>query len=167
MLSALLIGCGQQGAPSNNMNSGDKPPIVSVLSDDSEMQGAMKAARDSFPEFWREVSLDYQRPIPVLDGVMVKAYFSDRDKPEGGEHMWVHGVHYDGKAISGTLASQPRHVASVKPGEPVSFPLDRLSDWLHVEDDMAKGAFTVRLLRSRMSVEDRRAHDSHYPFRFD
>ena len=45
--------------------------------------------------------------------------------------------------------------------------LGRLSDWFYVVGDNAVGAFTVRLLRTRMTAEQRRAHDSHYPFRFE
>ncbi|MCI0359197.1 MAG: DUF2314 domain-containing protein [Planctomycetaceae bacterium] len=52
-------------------------------------------------------------------------------------------------------------------GSLVSFPLERLSDWLYVVDGKAYGAFTVRLLRSRMSDEEKQEHDSHYPFEFD
>jgi uncharacterized protein YegJ (DUF2314 family) len=55
----------------------------------------------------------------------------------------------------------------VRPGQAVSFPLERLSDWLYVEGGKAMGVFTVRLLRTRMSDEERRAHDSYYPFSFD
>jgi uncharacterized protein YegJ (DUF2314 family) len=132
------------------------------------MNTAMQTARDRFPEFWREVSADYKRVIPVLGRSMVKAYFDNPDgAPQGGEHMWERGVDYDGKAITGELADTPRNSRNVRAGQQVSFPIERLSDWFYVDGDKAVGAFTVRLLRSRMSDEERRAHDSHYPFRFE
>lgn len=98
---------------------------------------------------------------------MVKAYFYDAVAPQGGEHMWVSEVAYDGKTITGVLADVPRQLRSVQSGQQVSFPLERLSDWFYVDGGRAVGAFTVRLLRTRMSAEQRRAHDSHYPFRFE
>ncbi len=127
----------------------------------------MQTARERFPEFWREVSADYKRVIPALGGSMVKAYFYDTGARKTGEHMWVRDVEYDGKTITAVLADTPRQLRSVRSGEQVSFPLERLSDWFYVEGDKAIGAFTVRLLRTRMSAEQRRAHDSHYPFQFE
>jgi len=131
------------------------------------MESAMKTARERFPDFWREVSADYKRVIPVLEGPMVKAYFYDEGAPLTGEHMWVREVEYDGKTITGVLADTPIQLHSVQAGQRVSFPLGRLSDWLYVEDGKAAGGFTVKLLRTRMSAEERQAHDSHYPFKFE
>ncbi len=98
---------------------------------------------------------------------MVKACFYDAAAPQSGEHMWVTDVGYDGTTITGVLADTPYKVSSVRSGEQVSFPLERLSDWFYVNGDKAVGAFTVRLLRTRMTEEQRREHDSHYPFRFE
>ena len=164
-LAVVLVGCGRSNT-SSSMSS--KSEIVPVQSDDAEMNAAMQTARDRFPEFWREVSADYKRVIPVLGGSMVKAYFDDPGgAPQGGEHMWVSGVEYDGKIITGELADTPRHLRSVRAGQHVSFPLECLSDWFYVDGGKAIGAFTVRVVRTRMREEERRAHDSHYPFRFE
>lgn len=168
-ISAMIIAlsCCERSNPTTPVSSHNEPEIVSVESDDAEMLAAMQAARDQFPKFWNAVSQDYQRAIPALGGSMVKAYFHDGESPNGGEHMWVSEVEYDGAAITGVLVDRPRHVQSVRTGERVSFPLERLSDWLYVVDDKAVGAFTVRLLRTRMTEEERREHDSHYPFGFE
>ena len=148
------------------MNSDSK--IIPVQSADAEMNAAMQTARDRFPEFWREVSTDYKRVIPALGGSMVKACFDDPGgSPQGGEHMWVREVEYDGNMITGVLSDTPRHLRSVRAGQQVSFPLERLSDWFYVDGGKAIGAFTVRVIRGRMREEQRRAHDSHYPFRFE
>lgn len=127
----------------------------------------MKTARDRFPEFWSILSADYRRVIPVYAGAMAKAYFCDSDAPQSGEHMWVQQIDFDGKMISVVLADRPRHIRGVRPGQRVNFPVERLSDWFYVEDGKVVGAFTVRLLRTRMTNGQRREHDSHYPFRFD
>jgi uncharacterized protein YegJ (DUF2314 family) len=142
--------------------------MTAVKSDDAEMNQAMQTARDKFPEFWREVSADYKRPIPVLDNCMVKAYFNDPNgAKEGPEHMWVTDLEYDGKLITGTLSDIPHHLRSVKRGQDVSFPIERLSDWIYVKNGKAVGGFTIHLLRSRMSESERKAHDDAYPFRFE
>ena len=162
-LMGALVGCGRPSTSPMKANS----KIITVQSDDAEMNAAMQTARDKFPDFWREVSADYKRVIPALGGSMVKAYFYDAGAPESGEHMWVSEVEYDGKTITGELADTPRQLRSVWSGERVSFPLERLSDWFYADGGKAVGAFTVRLLRTRMGTEERRAHDSHYPFRFE
>jgi uncharacterized protein YegJ (DUF2314 family) len=149
------------------MSSQSKPDLISVESDDAEMLAAMQTARDQFPKFWHEVSQDYRRIIPALGGSMVKAYFHDAQSKHGGEHMWVSEVDYDGATITGVLSDRPRQVRSVRTGERVTFPLERLSDWFYVDEDKAVGAFTVRLLRTRMTEEERQEHDSHYSFQFE
>jgi uncharacterized protein YegJ (DUF2314 family) len=149
------------------MSSQTDPPSIKVQAGDPEMDAAMQTARDKFPEFWREVSTDHKRVIPVLEGSMVKAYFFDEGAPLTGEHMWVRDIEYDGQTISGVLVDTSIQLHSVRPGQHVSFPLMRLSDWLYVENGRAYGVFTVKLLRTRMTDDERKSHDSHYPFRFD
>jgi len=165
-LIVSLSGC-ERPDSSSNMNPKNEADIIPVQPDDTEMVTAMQTARDRFPEFWSEVSTDYKRVIPALGGSMVKAYFHDPEDSEGGEHMWVSEVEYDGATITGVLADRPGHVHSVRSGDRVSFPLEHLSDWLYVDEDKAIGAFTVRLLRSRMTEKQRQEHDSHYPFNFE
>lgn len=169
LVSALIIAlsCCERPSTSSPMSSPSEPDPVLIDTDDTEMNAAMQTARDQFPKFWHEVSQDHRRPIPALNAAMVKAYFHDKDSPKSGEHMWVTDIDYDGTTITGILADRPRTIQSVKPGEVVKFPLGRLSDWLYVDQNKAFGAFTVRLLRTRMTDEQRSAHDSHYPFAFD
>ena len=84
----------------------------------------------------------------------------------GGEHMWGGEVSFDGELISGILMSHPGHLDSVSEGDSVEFSVSRLSDWLIVDDDRAKGLYTVQVLRARMSDDERAAHDANYPFAF-
>ncbi len=126
----------------------------------------MQAARDSFDAFWDEVSADRERAVSSLDSAMLKVYFADASAPDDGEHLWVSEVAFDGSEISGVVANDPLHLSYPKLDERVAFPLDRLSDWLIVDDSKAKGAYTVQLLRARMTPSERAEHDSHYPFEF-
>jgi uncharacterized protein YegJ (DUF2314 family) len=145
----------------------DKPPFHPIPASDAEMQAAMERARETFPEFLRELEADSRRMIPILETALVKAYFADSDHPAEGEHMWVDEMEWDGKLITGSLCGTPGHIKCVASGDTVEFPLERISDWLLVKDGKAHGAFTVQLLRSRMSKKERAEHDSHYPFSFD
>ena len=156
-LVITFIGCSRSGSD-----------IIPVSSDDPAMHAEIQKARDSFPEFWRQISEERHKAQPLLIGCMVKASFDDPGGArEGAEHMWVSHVEYDGHLISGVLEDTPDHLKSVEHGQKVSFPLDKLSDWLYVQDGKAVGAFTVKLLRSRMTEAERKEHDSNYPFTFE
>ena len=140
--------------------------IINVEDDDKGMNAAMAQARKEFPTFWKAISEDRKNEEPKLVPAIVKASFRDKGKEDNGEHLWIDEVSYDGKMITGVVASEPADLKSVKLGEKVSFPLERLSDWLFVEKGAAKGAFTVNYLRKQMSAKERKEHDEGYPFRF-
>jgi uncharacterized protein YegJ (DUF2314 family) len=165
LLTVMLVcqGCNESKQEAESTSTGR---VIQVESDDAGMVAAMQEARDSFDEFWAEVSADYERAIPALDSAMLKVYFADEAAPNDGEHLWVSDVNFDGSEISGVVDSEPLHLSYPKLGERVAFPLARLSDWLIVDDGRAKGAYTVQLLRGRMTESERTEHDSHYPFKF-
>src|SRR5271154_2048243 len=107
--------------PPDNKESG----ITPLSASDGEMLAAMQHARETFPGFLREIEADSHRIIPALSSVLVKAYFSDADKSDEGEHMWVTDVESDGQIITGSLCDTPRHVRCVQQGQLVHFPLER------------------------------------------
>jgi len=149
------------------MKKKNSKEIYQVKSDDQEMLSAMRKARDTFPDFKREVLKEYARIIPVFDTVLVKAYFYDEGIKQGGEHLWLNDIEFGDIMISGTIVSSPSHLKSVRRGQNVQFPLERLSDWLYVFDGKAHGAYTVKLLRSRMADKELKDHDKDYPYSFD
>jgi uncharacterized protein YegJ (DUF2314 family) len=162
LLPILFCGCGDK----KEKNATSTGRVIQVADDDSEMDAAMEAARASFGAAWNEIRNDRERPAPKFAAAMVKARFPDPKDPEQGEHLWIDEITYDGSAIGGVVASEPLDLPEPKLGDRVSFPLDRLSDWLIVEEGVAKGSYTVQLLRKRMSAVERAEHDARYPFRF-
>lgn len=139
-----------------------KGEITRVKTEDAAMNEAMEKARETFPAAWLEIQKDGSRIIPALSMILVKAHFSDQtqlgSKADDIEHMWVEDFTFDGKEITGTLASRPGKLKSVKEGDKVRFPLSRLSDWSYAADGKVQGAFTVKLLHSRMSAEEKKRH---------
>lgn len=131
--------------------------------DDPGMAQASKQAQESFKHFWREVYWERRRIIPGLDFAMIKLPFTDGDLADPDaevEHMWVNDVEFDGKTIAGALANAPNHLQSVKEGDSVSMPFENLGDWMMSSNGEVYGGYTVNLMRSRMSVGERRQHDS-------
>lgn len=142
--------------------SQERTDVIVVDSEDTEMNGAMAEARNTLEDFWAE----REKQGEGFQGVL-KVYFADRGEDLKGEHMWVRVTDYTPEEISGILLSTPGWLKSVREGDEVRFPYSRVSDWLYVEDGMARGAYTVKLLRSRMSPAERRSHDAAYSFRFE
>jgi uncharacterized protein YegJ (DUF2314 family) len=73
----------------------------------------------------------------------------------GVEHVWVRPVSWSRFRVEGRLASPPQAelVCGRSAGEPVSFPIEELSDWLHLLDGTIdgrrEGGYTIDLLEQR------------------
>jgi len=133
--------------------------------DDDAMRAAAAEARRTFRFFWREMTWEQRRIVPALDLAAVKVAFWDGDddtppRSEEVEHMWVGDVGFDGARLSGTLLNAPNHLRDVREGDPVDVPFERVGDWMYAIGGRVYGAFTVNLIRSRMSAPERREHDS-------
>jgi uncharacterized protein YegJ (DUF2314 family) len=135
--------------------------IIDVPADDPEMNAAKEKARRTLGTFLKayEAGGDFRGTL--------KVYFSEPGGPTKGEHMWVRPTDLSGPKFKGTLLSTPGWMKSVKVGAEVTFTRADISDWLLERDGKAIGAYTVRLLRKRMSAEERREHDSGYSYSFD
>jgi uncharacterized protein YegJ (DUF2314 family) len=146
--------------------------VFMFSNDDPEMQAAYERARAAFRYFWREIAWDRRRIIPALDMACVKAAFADDEpaakteaQPEA-EQMWISDVDFNGSNITGTLINQPNWVKSVQQGDAVEIPLEQITDWMYAIDGKVYGAFTVNLMRSRMSPKERKEHDAAWGLNF-
>jgi uncharacterized protein YegJ (DUF2314 family) len=145
--------------------------VFQVTKNDPEMKAAIKKARTTLSEFLTEADADLQRAIPALDDVLLKVYIASSDNPNDGEHLWIRYIGRDPEhedRYRGIMLRKPKKVNQiVSEGDTVNLSIKSLSDWLYVEDGKAHGAFTVRVLRSRMSPTELNEHDKLYPFSFD
>lgn len=160
LFSVALLGC---SSDSSGLANGTVSPagIIEVDPDDSELNAAKEKARATIDQFFRI----RKKQGDAFDGLL-KVYFVD-DDVDDGEHMWVSVSESEGDQHKGTLLSRPAWLKNVSMGDSVEFETSDVSDWLAVEDGVAVGAYTVKLLRSRMSDEERASHDSGYPYSFD
>jgi uncharacterized protein YegJ (DUF2314 family) len=137
-------------------------PVFFSAGDDAAMTQACAAAQHSFKFFWRELSWDRRRIVPALDMAIIKLPFTDGPRSDGKpefEHMWADQVDFDGITLNGSLLNSPNWLTSAKKGDAVSAPFSHLTDWMMTSDSKAYGAYTVNLMRSRMSARERKAHD--------
>jgi uncharacterized protein YegJ (DUF2314 family) len=146
--------------------SGPQPSKVFMFnSSDPEMQRAYDQARATFGYLWREISWERRRIVPGLDLASVKAAFSDdesggsaQDHPEA-EQMWLGEIDFDGLFVSGELLNAPQWLKSVKQKDSVRLRLREITDWMYAIGGEVYGAYTVNLMRSRMSTRERKDHD--------
>jgi uncharacterized protein YegJ (DUF2314 family) len=147
------------------MSESQPSKVYLSAGEDPDMDRAHQHARATFRYFWREIAWERRRIVPALDLACVKAPFSDgpnrstrADAPDV-EHMWLSDVDFDGRQISGTLLNSPNWLTSVKEGDSVRLPLAEISDWMFAIGGEVYGAYTVNLMRSRMSSRERQEHD--------
>ncbi|MBB4639248.1 DUF2314 domain-containing protein [Longimicrobium terrae] len=151
--------------------SDDQSPVFMADDSDPEMQRAYEQARASFRYFWREVAMDQRRIVPALDLAYVKAPFSDgpdagTGEPGEPEYMWLDEIGFDGEFVTGVLLNEPNWVTSIQEGDTARVPLARISDWMYSIDGNVYGAYTVNLLRARMSAPERQEHDDAWGLNF-
>ena len=151
-------------------------PIFFLPGEDPAFLDAAKRAQESFRYFWREVAWEQRRIIPALGIAAVKAPFVDPPgTPTGGllgrllgkksseasdaEQMWVSGLTFDGRTLSGVLLNSPSWLKSVRRGQAVELPRERVTDWMYTIDGKVYGGFTVDVIRGKMSAQERATHD--------
>lgn len=136
---------------------------------DDKMVAAFQKAQETFKYFWRELSWEHHRIVPGLDMACVKIAFTEEtDDPDAPlvEHMWINEIAFDGDQISGELINDPDNLSNVEKGDFVQVPLTQLSDWLFITRDKTYGGFTIQLLRSGMTGQERREHDEAWGLNF-
>lgn len=148
----------------SEVSAGEGSPVFYMDSEDAAMQAVVSQAQSTFQFFWREAYWEKRRIVPALVVSSVKAPFSDEEMTMTSdapvEHMWVTDIEFDGETIYGNLNSDPNDVTSVKAGDAVQLPIAGISDWLYGLGGKAYGGFTINLMRSQMSADEREVHDN-------
>ena len=99
-----------------------------------------------------------------------QTYFSVKAKIVDGdhsEHIWLYDVSYDGNQFLGKIGNNPLNVKNVSLGDEIELIPSEISDWMIVEDNKLVGGYTLRVLRDRLSGEERKKFDESLPFTID
>ena len=140
--------------------SNKTPDIVYVAEDDKEMNAAMEKARKSVDELIKvfknrkKGQRQFGVKVAIRDGKKV-------------EHFWVQISKFDGKQFVGEIANDPMVVKTVKEGDEIKVAKDKISDWMYVDKDKLVGGYTVRVLRKRLSPEERKALDDSLDYKIE
>jgi uncharacterized protein YegJ (DUF2314 family) len=112
--------------------------------------------------FWADHELEHIMFTRHQKSFLVKVVF---DEGEQREHIWVADLGLAGDKLRGVIANEP-NLPSLKFMEKVEFEPRYISDWMYIEDGYLVGGYTTRVIRDRMTPEERAAHDAQAPYKF-
>ncbi len=141
--------------PKIGVLQGDRDKVMSVLSEDEEMNAAIAKARSSLADFWKS----YETPGASEGDFALKVAIPDNGVTE---HFWLTRIQRDGDKLSGVVSNQPQSVKSVKLGQTYEFTADMISDWTFKRNGKLVGNETMRVLLPRMPAEQAAAYRAMY-----
>ena len=132
----------------------NEPTIYNVEENDVEMNKAIEKAKQTVDSF------DYA----FKNNSRVFTFFGLKKKfEENGniEHIWIGNIQKieSGKYI-GVIDNLPEKIKSVKIGDTVQIEKKEISDWMYIKKSELHGGYTIRLLRERMTEEERKKFDA-------
>jgi uncharacterized protein YegJ (DUF2314 family) len=162
LLCLPLLACssGEQEPPASREADSRASPVSQVPADDDDMNRAMERARGTLDEYRRRLT----NPPATHTDLSLKARF----EADGHiEHMWIDAVEITTGGFRGKLGNDPVHIDTMKLGDPVEIRAGQVSDWMAIDDGRLVGGYTVRVLRERMSADERAAFDAQMEFTVD
>lgn len=148
LVAILANGCGH-----------NDPMSITAQSFDPQMEEAANAARTTLTNFTAALFAPHSN----------QGYFAVRARLESGgswQFLWLTQPRFDGEVFQGTIAESP-YLKGLSLREVVKVPQSKIVDWMYVEDGKLVGGYSLRLARSRMTDQERRAYDSRIPYRME
>jgi len=132
-----------------------EPDVYNVEEENKQMNEAMEKARNTIDIFKKYL----KNPKENQTYFSLKAKFGDGDNIE---HIWLNQVEYEDKFFYGNVGNEPVDVKNIKFDQKVSLKLERISDWMIIEDNKLIGGYTIRVLRDRMTEKERKDFDDSF-----
>lgn len=156
--AGAVAGCGSdERRPGDTIEREGQPPVAYVDDEDPSMAAAIKKARSTVDQFIEA----FNDPKPSQSDFGVKLLIEDGDH---GEHMWILPMRYEDGKFTGTIQNEPDRLRNVQFGDEVDVAKEEISDWMYVDNGKLVGGYTLRVLRERMSEEERQELDRSVPF---
>lgn len=139
---------------------GSEPQLMTFEANDAAMNRAMQQARATAETFIKALAA----PGPTESNFAIKAGFRDG---AATEYVWLDNVRYNDNTFFATVGNTPEKVRSIRYGMPVKVQRDAIADWMFIRSRKLVGGWTIWVMRSRLSPEDRAALDANTGFQFD
>ena len=125
-----------------------EPAMYNVDENDQQMDHATARARKHVDRFIAAL----KNPQPNQRDFQVKKLFVKDGK---AEHIWLADVKFNGNRFVGSVDNRPMFIKDLKIGERESVNPDEVIDWSYVEDGHLVGGYTIRVLYSELSPEEK------------
>lgn len=145
---------------SNKTERTGEPDIYSIEDNDKEMNEAIKKSRQTFDNFL----IAFKNQKRNQTNFSVKMPFPTKD---GAEHIWLVNVESNGEKLFGQVDNLPENVKSIKLGDKIEINRNKISDWFYIENNKLVGGLTIRVLRDRMSPNEKKQFDQEFGVEFD
>lgn len=150
-LVLLISSCHNNAADVTQKNGpGD---TYTVNSDDAEMNKATEKAKQTLYQF----DLALKIKTDSQNNFSLKVRFPIKD---GGEQLWIDDIYIENGNYIGVVGNRPYWVKEIKLGDTIKVNKPDISDWMYLENNILRGGYTTRLLRSRMSSSERKEFDA-------
>ncbi len=126
--------------------------VYNVEEEDPEMLRAIAKSRETFPEFLSA----YRSNDSTIQDFAIKVPFK---VGKGHEHIWLNKIRIEQDKILGVVNNQPEMTEEVTLGDTVVIDRNTISDWNYIKGNKLYGGYSVRLLRNRMTPEQRDQFD--------
>ena len=131
---------------------------VAFSGEDAEMDTAIREAKRTFGRF-----LDaFLSPAEEQRAFLVKVAFCDEERVE---HIWIADLDFSAQKPRGVIANEPQ-IPGLRYMEPVEFDPSQITDWMYINHGNLVGGYTTRVIRGRMSPDERAAFDAAAPYHF-
>lgn len=167
-LSLLTIFAFCKSQQTSASTAKEEPPkkfensVYNLDNDDKEMLHAIEIAKSTFSEF--EKAITSKNPN-FKNFSLKKAYKS----PYGYEQIWIAFVvkRPNSTRYVGIIGNEPQFTKEVKFDDIVELETEEVTDWMYLDNHIVRGAYTLHVLRDRMSPDARKAFDAESGFVFE
>jgi uncharacterized protein YegJ (DUF2314 family) len=125
---------------------------VTVPRNDPDMEDAYQEARRTIARFIQLL----KEPTPTQSYSALKIRISGQDQDE---YIWISGTTYDGLMFTGIVSGSDLPLP-LKPGDKCRIRADGIYDWMIVDNGKLVGGYTIRVMRSKMTIENRERFDA-------
>lgn len=145
-----LVSCNNN--QTNKTERNGEPTIYHVTNIDAEMNDAIKTANQTLDKFNEAL----KSGNPNFGYFALKTRFNSSN---GGEHIWVSSITLKDNKYFGIVDNLPASTTDVKLDDTIEIKNANISDWMYIDNQKLRGGYTVRLLRSRMTEQERKQFD--------
>jgi uncharacterized protein YegJ (DUF2314 family) len=130
-----------------------EPAIYSVTDQDSEMNEAIKTAKETLNNFNDALKSGNTNFTDFCLKVRFKA-------PNGWEHIWLSDIKSKDNTYMGVVSDLPDSTTEVNLGDTIQIINEHITDWMYRDNKKLRGGYTIRLLRKRMTETERKQFDT-------